>query len=888
MKITEILTWFVLIIVLAGCSTEKTDVDKEQHLIKDADYREKVEKRFLEKKQLAVGRNDKLFEVFNGLSVKETEALKFLYAFMPLSDLADYSGEYFRDIVKITLEARDSMAWGHTIPDDIFMHFVLPYRINNENLDTFRVAMYNELKERVAGLSLKDAVLEVNHWCHEKVSYKGADIRTSAPLSTIRTSWGRCGEESTFTVAALRTIGIPARQCYTPRWAHSDDNHAWVEVWIDGEWSFLGACEPLPNLNTGWFKEPARRTMLVHTKAFGMYTGNESTIKDYADYSELNLLKHYAKTRELTVKVVDENEKPVEGAKVNFLLYNYAELYPILSKQTGNDGKIKETTGLGDLVIWVSKNGAFGYEKISVENTSEVIVRLDKKSDTEYSVDFDLIPPIKRPAIEVEMTGEAKNQLRLEQEDSIRTLYISTFMTAQQAKKLAEETSFDTDSVLKYIDRSEGNWEEIATYLKGVKSNKSYALKLLDLVSLKDLRDTKAEILLDHLHHSTKYSQNIVSPHDYAAYILSPRIANEMLVAYRLFLQNKFGELFAKQAKENPLKIVEWIEKNLTINNDANYYKTPISPVGVYELKVTDIRSRDFFFVAVCRSLGIMAKFNRKTLKSQYFDGEKWLYAPFNKSGNDNPPKGFLSLKNSNKDIDPKYYVNFTIAEFIDGEYKTIGYEWNKPVSEFTSPLEVNSGNYMLVTGNRLADGSVLSKLSFFNLKEAQNRDLDITLRNDITRPEVIANIDTDIELNDYKTNKAVKIKDLFNGKSSVIVWLNPDREPSKHVMADIPAMNKIFNKWGGSFVFVLLEDKLTDSFNTEMFKNLPENSRFVIDKDKKLISQLEKEIGRNLQNDLPLAIISGEDGSVIFLSEGYTIGIDEQIVKTLQKMGWL
>lgn len=71
----------------------------------------------------------------------------------------------------------------------------------------------------------------------------------------VKTAYGRCGEESTFTVAALRSVGIPARQVYTPRWAHTDDNHAWVER-ADGEWYFFGACEPEPVLNLGWFNAP--------------------------------------------------------------------------------------------------------------------------------------------------------------------------------------------------------------------------------------------------------------------------------------------------------------------------------------------------------------------------------------------------------------------------------------------------------------------------------------------------------------------------------------------------------------------------------------------------------------------------------------------------------
>jgi len=102
-------------------------------------------------------------------------------------------------------------------------------------------------------LDMYQAALEVNHWCHEKVTYKATDERTSAPLATVKTAFGRCGEESTFTVAALRAVSLPARQVYTPRWAHTDDNHAWVEVWVNGSWHYLGACEPEPELNRGWF-----------------------------------------------------------------------------------------------------------------------------------------------------------------------------------------------------------------------------------------------------------------------------------------------------------------------------------------------------------------------------------------------------------------------------------------------------------------------------------------------------------------------------------------------------------------------------------------------------------------------------------------------------------
>lgn len=69
-------------------------------------------------------------------------------------------------------------------------------------------------------------------------------------------------EESVFTVTALRSAGIPARQVYSPRWAHCDDNHAWVEVYVNGGWHFLGACEPEEVLDKGWFTNASSRAMI--------------------------------------------------------------------------------------------------------------------------------------------------------------------------------------------------------------------------------------------------------------------------------------------------------------------------------------------------------------------------------------------------------------------------------------------------------------------------------------------------------------------------------------------------------------------------------------------------------------------------------------------------
>ncbi len=86
---------------------------------------------------------------------------------------------------------------------------------------------------------MAQAILEVNHWCHEKATYTATDPRTASPLTVVRSARGRCGEESALLVAALRSLCLPARRVYTPRWSHTDSNHAWVEAWAGGRWHFF-------------------------------------------------------------------------------------------------------------------------------------------------------------------------------------------------------------------------------------------------------------------------------------------------------------------------------------------------------------------------------------------------------------------------------------------------------------------------------------------------------------------------------------------------------------------------------------------------------------------------------------------------------------------------
>jgi hypothetical protein len=859
----------------------------EEHLIKNEKYRQKISEMLVKQQELAKNREMPFNILKDSMSIREREALEFLLAFMPLSDLADYDGSFYLNAVRTTLRARNEISWLKSIPEEIFLHFVLPLRVNNENLDTFRSSMYEELKNRVKGLTMKAAALEINHWCHEKVTYRPSDGRTSAPMSSMKTSWGRCGEESVFSVNALRTVGIPARQVYTPRWAHTDDNHAWVEVWIEGKWYFLGACEPDPDLDMGWFAEPSRRTMVVHTRAFGKYYGSELVITSNDRFSELNLITNYAPAKKFFVKVFGEDNNPVENAKVEYRLYNYSEFFPLAKSYTDKSGYTNFTTGLGDLLIWANKDGKYGFRKITIAKIDTVKIKISSKPVEEKDTEWDLVPPLQPMPKDTAVISKKENQCRIMQEDSIRQVYDDTFRDSAWTAKLADNLKLDKEALWNIFKKAYGNWSVIQNFLE--KNNDKYhdwLISYLGSFSDKDIRDIELPALEDHLLNGfdVNYTKNEYEPGFYSNYVLSPRIGLEYCRPWRSFLQSKFDKDFKTKAKNNISVIVDWIKENIKIDADANMLsRCPLSPKGVLELKVSDSYSRSIFFVALCRSLGLPSRLNPVNNIPQYFNEKKWKDILFEKKAETKEGKGYIRFVNTGKDVEPRYYSNFTIGKLNNGVYETLEFDEDKSLGKFDEKTEVDEGRYMLVTGNRLKDGTVLSAVSFYDVKPGTTTDIKVKLRAITIKPEKIGKLNiAGIKLNQYPDEKPVSMSDIIKAKGAIFIWIDPDKEPSKHVMNDLPLLSVQFNKWGGNFLFLLSKENLSSAFNPEIYKKLPLKSKYMFDTEGNILKQIEKIKKRNMRNNLPLIIACDKKGNIIFLSEGYTIGIGDQLAKII------
>ncbi|MBR5833538.1 MAG: transglutaminase domain-containing protein [Bacteroidales bacterium] len=870
----------LMIVLTSGCA--------DKHFITDNQYRAQVEADFAARESIMEASGIDLDAM--ALTSVEKEALQFLYAYMPLGDVVNHTPEYYQEHYQMMMKAREEMPWGKSVPERELRHFVLPVRVNNENLDSSRVVFFNELAPRIKDMSMMDAVLEVNHWCHEKAVYMPSDRRTSSPLATVKTAYGRCGEESTLLVAALRSVGVPARQVYTPRWAHTDSNHAWVEAWIDGSWYFLGACEPEPVLNLGWFNAPASRGMLMHTNVFGKYNGPEEIVRETALYTEINVIGHYApESASAQITVVDMDGNPVEDARVTFKIYNYSEFNSVAYKLTDAEGKTSLTAGLGDMMIHVSKDGRFGFKKITYGKDTDVVIALEYEKGSDIAhIEMEVVPPVENAQLpDVTDEQRAENTRRMEYEDSLRNAYVATFYTAQTgleyAKKFQNKYLVGQDqSITDLLVASRGNHQEITGFLEEAeqKGRLADAIELLESLAQKDLRDTPKSVLDDHLYFG---EMNCVRTD-----VLCPRVDTELLRPYREYFQDNIPKSLADTIQCNTALFVKWCKDNLTMHDKISLRYVQLDPKRVWETRLADKGSREIFFVAACRSFNVAAWMDPVTRVVKYVNGEDMLVydVDFDAEEQVVAPKGKLQLTYNEIPLldDPKYEVHFSISKYVDGEFQLQNYDGSW-AQLFREPREMDCGYYMLVSGSRMSGGNVFADVEFFTIEEGKTTVEELVMRDIADQIRVIGSFDSEMKYmsvtpGDAEAKVEKSVLETTGRGYFAVALVDYGTEPTNHAFMDISAVKAELEAWGRPILVVFATEDDYRKFRAQDF-NLPSTVHFGIDINGQMRDMIATEMKLTKGGRLPLIVMADTFNRVVFFSQGYSIGLGESLVKT-------
>ena len=779
--------------------------------------------------------------------------------------MGNYSFEIFLDYAKNSVRIWHESEGVKLLPEDIYLNYVLYHRVNEEEIAPCRTLFAEEISKfmeengnetLLSGFNRKKTAIEVNYWCAQEATYHCTDDRTLSALTVYRRGNGRCGEESVFTVNAMRSIGIPSRQVYAPKWSHCDDNHAWVEIWNDGEWYFLGACEPLPILNKGWFTNASSRAMMVHSRWFDQAESGEEKIGTDGMVTMLNELSRYAAVTEFSVKVEDEEGRPVSGAEVSFQVLNYAEFSPVAEGVTGEDGTCSFTTGLGSLAVQISRDGQCECVFADTREQKQIRVIFGKNAGQKDVWEaVDMIAPVDTPVNTDMPTAEqtAEGNIRLEKAAARRTAKTEAWVNPECEKFL--QGCFTEENT---EDEEEGLLRE----------------ELLNVLTEKDRTDCRAEVLEEHLRFAMPYEEEL--EHSvFVNYVLNPRIDDEVLMKYREVIENTFSEEEKLCFRENPASI--WTEVDKRINSIPERERASVitTPAGCLKTEVGSILSKKILFVAIARTLGIPARLNPEDRSMEYRkDGRFIPVLP-------EAEKNCHIVLKAGDGTQWKYFQNWSMAKLENGTYTSLrlgGLLWKDDLLE----ADLEAGTYRITTSNRLPNGNMFAYVYYFSVDAGDKKEISMILRQ-ADLEDMLENIELpEFQLRkDEDGNEVVQASELTAEGKHILMFLEESREPTEHILNEMMEQPEEFRKICSRILFVVQsQTALKDPTISKALSMFPEIQVYY-----DCFADHIELLGRRMYVDhekLPLIIVTSEKLNGIYATSGYNVGTGDMLLRLM------
>lgn len=776
------------------------------------------------------------------LEGERRRATAFLRDHLPESDLDCYPPELFLRFAGHALALREEVPWCGALDWEIFAHYVLFPRVNDEDLSFHREVFHDALWSRVRDLPTAQArVLEVNRWCHEHASYQAQDERTASPLTVYRCGSGRCGEESAFLIAALRSVGIAARQVYAPWWSHCDDNHAWVEALCDGQWRFLGACEPEPTLDRGWFTTAASRAVLVRSRVFGAGSSplHGAPLGMEGGSSWFSQTARYADVRPYTFRAL-AGGKPAAGAKFYLQILNEASFRTIAVLTADGEGTARAELGRGSLHVLAALGGLTAEGECG-EDGATLHLAPARTGDSPWH-DFDFLAPADgRPA-----PAALSDGLKAERAAARRR---------GSALRRARMDGYSVPGTERWEDlraAARGNWGEVRAFLEGEDGERRE--RLARTLTDKDLRDVTRAVLEDHFSRLPPREDGV--PEEvYWNYAACPRAALERLTPWRGALGR-----WLEGWTGTPAQLRRKIEGELATrpSADEGLYWTP---AGALKSGGCDEKSRDVLLIAALRTLGAPARLRPLDGAAEY-----WADGAFRPVV---PEEGAVLRLTGPEGSSLRARRDWSLSRWTGAGWRMLcpEEEWRDGALRLALP----AGRYRLMTTVRLPIGDQLAARCEVELHPGEERTVPLRPRpwavDDLLRPQTLPALAAE-------TLDGERLPDLFRlGDGPVIaLWLEEGQEPTEHVLNELTDRAGEVNALPVGLLFLLRgRDGRSQPTLAAALAKL-NRTRVLLDDWAYDLEAVARHLGRDPDSP-PLAVLCDGGGRALYSASGYRAG---------------
>jgi hypothetical protein len=195
----------------------------------------------------------------------------------------------------------------------------------------------------------------------------------------------------------------------------------------------------------------------------------------------------------------------------------------------------------------------------------------------------------------------------------------------------------------------------------------------------------------------------------------------------------------------------------------------------------------------------------------------------------------------------------------------------------------MDAGNYFMMTGTRMADGSVLAHLTFFTIEEGKTTELQYVQRESDEKLQVIGDFNSENLFYDTKENRERSLLSATGRGYYIIALIDPNSEPTNHFLRDVMPYKEEFEKWGQKMVLLFRGQDEAVRFVND-FPELPSTVVWGTDINDKIYNEIVANM--KLQNpNRPIILVADTFNRVVFMSQGYSISLGEQLVKVIKQL---
>ena len=167
-----------------------------------------------------------------------------------------------------------------------------------------------------------------------------------------------------------------------------------------------------------------------------------------------------------------------------------------------------------------------------------------------------------------------------------------------------------------------------------------------------------------------------------------------------------------------------------------------------------------------------------------------------------------------------------------------------------------------------------------------KNTDADLVFRSSETDVQVIGNFNSEDKYYDFATKTTKSLLSTTGRGYYILGLINPNHEPSNHVLHDLEKQRAALEAWGRPIVLLFSSEEAYARFqkNRAEFTNLPSTVSFGVDADGSVRRDMEQS-GLMKSGDYPVLLIADTFNRVVSCTQGYTIGIGSRLTSTIGKL---